>query len=93
MMGAKRESTLLPKILFRFVMRVASLSQIHTDPAVMELSHPAGNGFAGWNDTVLFYLREHVEAKYEEATDWVEGMKRVQFLLGLRRGEFPRLRP
>ena len=59
-----------------------------TDAALMQLSHPAGNGFAGWKHAVLLYLREHMDAEYEEVIDWAEEMERVRFLLGLRRGNF-----
>ena len=89
MMEVKRESVLMAKTLFRFVKQVASLAQKLTDAAVMKLSHPAGNGFAGWKHAVLLYLREHMEAEYEEVIDWAEEMERVRCLLGLRRGEFP----
>jgi hypothetical protein len=37
----------------------------------------------------LLYLREHMDAEYEEVIDWTEEMERVQLLLGLRRGKFP----
>jgi IS5 family transposase len=43
----------------------------------------------GWKHAVLLYLREHMDAEYEEVIDWAEEMERVQFLLGLRRGKFP----
>lgn len=32
----------------------------------MHLSHPTGNGFAGWKHAVLQYLRIHMEATYQE---------------------------
>ena len=53
----------MPNILFRFVRYAASLAQKLTDAALMELSHPAGNGFAGWKHAVLLYLREHMDAE------------------------------
>ena len=89
MTAVKRESGVVTKTLFRFVKQVASLAQKLTDAAVMQLSHPAGNGFAGWKHAVLLYLREHMDADYDEVIDWAEEMERVRFLLGLRRGEFP----
>ena len=89
MMEVKRESVLMAETLFRFVKQVASLAQKLTDAAVMQLSHPAGNGFAGWKHAVLLYLREHMTAEYEEIIDWAEEMERIRFLLSLRRGEFP----
>lgn len=85
----KRESGIVTKTLFRFVKQVASLAQKLTDAAVIQLSHPAGNGFAGWKHAVLLYLREHMDAEYEEVIDWAEEMERVRLLLSLRRGEFP----
>jgi IS5 family transposase len=85
----KRESGVVSKTLFRFVKQVASLAQKLTDAAVMQLSHPAGNGFAGWKHAVLLYLQEHMRAEYEEIIDWAAGMDRVRRVLGLRRGEFP----
>lgn len=85
----KRESAVVQKTLFRFVKQVASLAQKLTDAALIQLSHPAGNGFAGWNHAVLLYLREHMDAEYEEVIDWAEEMERIRLLLSLRHGEFP----
>ena len=85
----KRESNVMPNTLFRFVKQVASLAQKLTDAALMELSDPAGNGFAGWKHAVLLYLREHMDAEYEEVIDWAEEMERVRAVLNLQRGEFP----
>lgn len=85
----KRESGVVTKTLFRFVKQVASLAQTLTDAAVIQLSYPAGNGFAGWKHAVLLYLREHMDVEYEEVIDWAEEMERVRHLLSLRRGEFP----
>lgn len=79
----------MEKTLFRFVKQVASLAQKLTDAALIQLSDPAGNGFAGWKHAVLLYLREHMDAEYEEIIDWAEEMERIRFLLGLRRGKFP----
>ena len=79
----------MQKTLFRFVKQVASLAQKLTDAALIQLSDPAGNGFAGWKHAVLLYLREHMDAEYEEIIDWAEEMERIRFLLGLRRGKFP----
>ena len=69
--------------------QVASLAQKLTDAALIQLSHPAGSGFAGWKHAVLLYLREHMDTEYEEVIDWVEEMERIRLLLELRRGEFP----
>lgn len=82
----KWESGVVTKALFRFVKQVVSSAQKLTDAAVIQLSHPAGNGFTGWKHTVLLYLREHMDAEYEEVIDWAEEMKRVRLLLSLRRG-------
>ena len=79
----------MEKTLFRFVKQVASLAQKLTDAALIQLSDPAGNGFAGWKHAVLLYLREHMDAEYEEIIDWAEEMERIRFLLNLRRGKFP----
>jgi hypothetical protein len=78
----------MQKTLFRFVKQVTSLAQKLTDAALIQLSDPAGNGFAGWKHAVLLYLREHMDAEYEEIIDWAEEMERIRFLLGLRRGKF-----
>jgi len=69
--------------------QVASLAQELTDAALIQLSDPAGNGFAGWKHAILLYLREHMDAKYEETIDWAEEMERIRLLLGLRREKFP----
>ena len=68
---------------------MASLAQKLTDAALIQLSHPAGNGFAGWKHAVLLYLREHMDAEYGEVIDWAEEMERIRLLLDLWRGEFP----
>jgi hypothetical protein len=65
----KRESDVMPDTLFRSVKQVASLAQNLTDAALMELSDPAGNGFAGWKHAALLYLREHMTSEYEEIID------------------------
>ncbi len=59
----------MPDTLFGFVKQVASLAQKLTDAALMELSDPAGNGFAGWKHAVLLYLREHISAEHKEIID------------------------
>ena len=82
----------MEKTLFRFVKQVASLAQKLTDAALIQLSDPAGNGFAGWKHAVLLYLREHMDAEYEEIIDWAEEMERIRFLLVFGAGSFPRLR-
>jgi hypothetical protein len=45
----KRESGVMAKTLFRFVKQVVSLAQKLTDAALMQLSHPAGNGSTSGN--------------------------------------------
>mgnify|MGYP007117107793 CR=1 FL=1 len=87
--GIERESDVMSDILFRFVKQVASLDQKLTDAALMELSDPAGNGFAGWKHAVLLSLREHMSVEYEEIIDWAEEMERVRAVLNSHRGEFP----
>ena len=87
--GIERESDVMSDILFRFVKQVASLDQKLTDAALMELSDPAGNGFAGWKHAVLLSLREHMSVEYEEIIDWAEEMERVRAVLNFHRGEFP----
>jgi hypothetical protein len=79
----------MPNTLFGFVRQVASLAQKLTDAALMELSDPAGNGFAGWKHAVLLYLREHMSAEYEEIIDCAEEMERAQAVLNLQRESFP----
>ena len=79
----KRESDVMSKALFGFVKQVASLAQKLTGAAVMQLSHPVGKPVAGWKHAVLLYLREHMEAEFEEIIDWAEKMDRVRRLLGL----------
>ena len=56
----------MEKTLFRFVKQVTSLAQKLTDAALIQLSDPVGNRFAGWKHAVLLYLREHMDAEYEE---------------------------
>jgi IS5 family transposase len=89
MTETKQESSVMPNTLFRFVKQVVSLAKNLTDADVMQLSHPAGSGFAGWKHAVLLYLREHMNAEYEEVIDWAEEMERIRRLLGLQRGAFP----
>ena len=84
-----RESAVIEETFLRFVKQVASLAQKVTDAALIQLNHPAGNGFAGWKHAILLYLREHMDAEYEEIIDWAEEMDRIRFLLGPRRGKFP----
>ena len=79
----------MQKTFFRFVKQVASLAQQLTDAALIQLSHPAGKPVAGWKHAVLLYLREHMDAEYDEVIDWAEEMDRVRRLLCLRRGTFP----
>lgn len=56
---------------------------------MMQISHPAGNGVAGWKHAVLHFLRLHMEATLVEVLDWAEEMERVRAALALRRGAFP----
>lgn len=79
----------MTKTLFRFVKQVTSLAQKLTDAALLELSDPAGNGFAGWKHAVLLYQKHHMEASYMEIVDWAEEMDRIRLLLSLPRGSFP----
>lgn len=90
--GIEAEECCCQKTLFRFVKQMASLTHKLTDAALIQLSHPAGNGFDGWKHAVLLYPRKHMDAEYEEVIDWVEEMERIRFLLGLRCGKSPRLR-
>ena len=55
----------------------------------MQISHPAGNGVAGWKHAVLHFLRYHMDATLEDVIDWAEEMERVRAALDLERGEFP----
>ena len=77
----KRESMIMAKTLFRFVKQVASLAQKLTYAALIEISNPAGNGFAGWKHAVLLYQKFHMDATYEEIIDWAEEMDRIRLLL------------
>ena len=54
----------------------------------MQISHPAGNGVAGWKHAVLHFLRKHMDATLIEILDWAEEMERVRAALVLERGEF-----
>jgi len=82
-------STVVPKVLFRFVKQAASIAQKLSDAAALELSDPAGNGYAGWKHAVLHYMRIHMDATFEQVVDWAEEMDRVRGLLSLERGSFP----
>ena len=85
----KWESTVVQKVLFRFVKQAISIARKLTDAALMQMSHPAGNGGAGWKHAVLHFLRLHMEATLEEVSDWGEEMERVRAAFILERGEFP----
>lgn len=78
----------MQKILFRFVKQAVSIARKLTDAALMQISHPAGNGVAGWKHAVLHFLREHMDATLAEVLDWAEEMERVRAALVLERGEF-----
>jgi len=77
------------KTLFRFVKQAVSIARKLTDAALMQISHPAGNGVAGWKHAVLHFLRLHMDATLQEVLDWAEEMERVRAALVLERGEFP----
>ena len=79
----------MQKILFRFVKQAVSIARKLTDTAVMQISHPADNGVAGWKHAVLHFLRLHMAATLAEVLDWAEEMKRVRAALVTERGEFP----
>jgi IS5 family transposase len=77
----KRESTVVQKVLFRFVKQAVSIARKLTDCAVMQISHPAGNGVAGWKHAALHFLRLHMDATLVEVLDWAEEMERVRAAL------------
>ncbi|MFD2373088.1 IS5 family transposase [Haloarchaeobius iranensis] len=79
----------MQKVLFRFVKQAVSIARKLTDAALMQISHPAGNGVAGWKHAVLHFLRLHMDATLQEVLDWAEEMERVRAALVLERGEFP----
>ena len=79
----------MQKVFFRFVKQAVSTARKLTDCALIQVSHPAGNGIAGWKHAALHFLRVHMEAIYVEVLDWAEEMERVRAWLALRRGEFP----
>lgn len=54
------------KVLFRFVKQAVSIARKLTDTALIQISHPAGNGVAGWKHAVLPFLRLHTEATLKE---------------------------
>jgi IS5 family transposase len=85
----KRESTVVPKVLFRFVKQVASLAKKYSDAGLLEVSNPKGNGFDGWKHVVLHYLRVHEEKSYAGIVDLASEMDRVRALLQLPIHEFP----
>jgi IS5 family transposase len=78
------------KLPFRFVRRAASLAQKRcaAGPTAV-VSDPADNGFAGWKDLTLHFLRVHMDANYREIVDWASEMGRVRAVLELARIEFP----
>jgi IS5 family transposase len=57
------------KILFHFIEQVVSIARKLTDAALMQISHPAGNGVASWKHSVLHFPRLHMEATLEEVLD------------------------
>jgi len=85
----KQESTVVPKIIFRFVKQVASLAKKYSDAGLLKVSNPRGNGFAGWKHVVLHYLRIHEEKSYEGVVDLASEMDRVRGLLQLPLHGFP----
>jgi IS5 family transposase len=58
----KRKSASVQKTLFRFVKQAVSIARKLTDAALMQISHPAGNGAAGWKHAVLHFLRVYIDA-------------------------------
>ena len=87
-MKMKRKRRSVQKVLFRFVKQAVSLARKLTDCAMIQISHPAGNGITGWKHAVLHFLRLHMEATLVEVLDWAEEMDRVRAALVLKRGEF-----
>ncbi len=55
----------------------------------MLISHPAGNGVAGWKHAVLHFIRLHANPTLKEVIDWAEEIKRIRAALSDERGEFP----
>jgi hypothetical protein len=47
----------------------------------MQISHPAGNGVAGWNHAVLHFLRLNMDATFQELLDCAEEMEWVRAAL------------
>ncbi len=85
----KRKKPVVQKVLFRFVKQAVSIARKLTDAAVMQVSHPAGNGVVGWKHAVLHFFRVHMEATHVEVIDWAEELERVRSALEDERGEFP----
>jgi IS5 family transposase len=85
----KRESTVVGKVLFRFVKQVASLAQKYSDAGLLKVSNPRGHGFSGWKHVVLHYLRVHEEKSYAGIVDLASEMDRVRALLQLPLHGFP----
>lgn len=79
----------MQKTLFGFVKQAVSIARKLSDAALMQISHPAGNGVAGWKHAVLHFIRLHMDATLEETIDWAEEMERVRAALILERGSFP----
>ena len=90
MIELKRKRIFVQKTLFRFVKQAVSIARKLTDAELMQISHPAGNGVAGWKHALLHFLRLHMDATLREVLDWAEEMERVRAALKLERGEFPR---
>ncbi|MFB6187682.1 MAG: hypothetical protein ABEI86_12560 [Halobacteriaceae archaeon] len=85
----KRESGDAAKTLVRFVKQVASLVKKHSDAGFLDISDPSGNGYAGWKNVDLHYLRIHEEKSYEGVADLASEMDRVRALLQLPLHGFP----
>ena len=71
----------MQKTLFRFVKQAVSIARKLTDAALMQISHPAGNGVAGWNHAVLHFLRLNMDATFQELLDCAEEMEWVRAAL------------
>ena len=79
----------MTKVLFRFVKQIASLAKKYSDAAMLKVSNPTGNRFAGWKHVVLHYLRIEQKSSYENLVDLASEMDRVRALLQLPPHGFP----
>ncbi len=60
------------RVHLRSAKQAVSIARKLTDAAVMQMSHPAGNGVSGWKHAVLHFLHLRMEATLAEALEWVE---------------------